>query len=67
MVDNIENKDLTFFTNKNINISVDFFKFLFKNDKLLCIRVLFIINPMILIKYLVKSFIVNLKLIKIKL
>ena len=44
-----------------------FYKFLFKNDKLLCIRVLFIINPMILIKYLVKSFIVNLKLIKIKL
>lgn len=67
MVDNVENKDLTFFTNKNINISVDFFKFLLKNDKLLCIRVLFIVNPMILIRYLVKSFIVNLKLIKIKL
>lgn len=67
MVDNIENKDLTFFTNKNINISVGFFKFLLKNDKLLCIRVLFIVSPMILIKYLVKHFMVNLKLIKIKL
>jgi hypothetical protein len=67
MLDNIENKDLTFFTNKNINISVGFFKFLLKNDKLLCIRVLFIVSPMILIKYLVKSFMVNLKLIKIKL
>lgn len=67
MLDNIENKDLTFFTNKNINISVGFFKFLLKNDKLLCIRVLFIVSPMILIKYLVKSFMVNLKFIKIKL
>ena len=67
MVDNIENKDLTFFTNKNINISVGFFKFLLKNDKLLCIRVLFIVSPMIFIKYLVKHFMVNLKLIKIKL
>ena len=67
MLDNIENKDLTFFTNKNINISVGFFKFLLKNDKLLCIRVLFIVSPMIFIKYLVKHFMVNLKLIKIKL
>ena len=44
-----------------------FYKFLFKNDKLLCIRVLFIVSPMILIKYLVKPFMVNLKFIKIKL
>mgnify|MGYP003957111247 CR=1 FL=1 len=58
MIKNIHNQDLRFFTHKNINITVDFFKFLLKKNKLVCIKILFIVNPLILIKFLV------LKLIK---
>ncbi|OCL87039.1 hypothetical protein AAX26_01347 [Aliarcobacter thereius] len=61
MIDNIENKELIFFTSKNINISVDFFKFLLKNDKLFCVKNLFIVSKLVIIKSIVKLLAFNLK------
>jgi hypothetical protein len=66
MLSYIENQELIFFANQNINMSINFFKFLLKYDKILCVKILFIVNPLVLTKFLLKALIINLKLSKIE-
>ncbi|WP_141052061.1 hypothetical protein [Aliarcobacter cryaerophilus] len=54
MANYIKNQDLIFFTNKNIDISVNFMKFLFKCNKSLYIKIMLTLTPLSLIKLFVK-------------
>ncbi|WP_323658122.1 hypothetical protein [Aliarcobacter butzleri] len=64
MKDNIKKQELEFLTN-NINISVDFFKFLLRNDKFFCIKILFTLSSLVILKTIVKSLLYNFKRNKI--
>ena len=61
MISHIEDQELLFYKNNNINLSVDFLTFLYRYDKFLYIKILFRLSFYSIFKSLLKHFISYLK------